>query len=89
MAANIRHFLLVFDHGKDELITAEDFGGNVEEATEAYSKMEKKYADNYAIDIVLVGSDSLETVKSTHANYFAGRAQSLMYNALHLDAVPA
>ncbi|GAA4106505.1 hypothetical protein GCM10022249_02320 [Enteractinococcus coprophilus] len=89
MSAAIQHFLLVFDHAKDELIAAQEFGRDVERATEAYSEMEKAYANNNAIDIVLVGSDSLETVKITHANYFAGRARRLMHNALHLDQMPA
>ncbi len=30
--------------------------------------------DRADVDIVLVGSDSLETVKLTHANYFSGAA---------------
>ena len=89
MSAAIQHFLLVFDHANDRLIAAREFGRDVERATEAYSEMEKEYADNNEIDIVLVGSDSLETVKTTHANYFAGRARSLMHNALHLDQIPA
>lgn len=42
MSAAIQHFLLVFDHAKDELIAAREFGRDVERATEAYSEMEKE-----------------------------------------------
>jgi hypothetical protein len=32
-----------------------------------------------AIEIVLIGSDSLETVKVTHANYFDGTVAASKY----------
>lgn len=78
----IKNFLLVFDHGKNELIEQINFEEDVERATEAYSEMERKYRDNHRVDIVLVGSDSIETVKVTHSNYFAGTAGALIDAAL-------
>jgi hypothetical protein len=35
-----------------------------------YSAKEEEYRDRKDIEIVLVGSDSIETVRMTHANYF-------------------
>lgn len=78
----IKNFLLVFDHGKNELIEQVNFEEDVERATEAYSEMERKYRDNHRVDIVLVGSDSIETVMVTHSNYFAGTAGNLINAAL-------
>lgn len=68
------HFLLVFDHAQGKLIHEQDFGHDLEAAVIAYGQMEHEHRDNQDIDIVLVGSDSIETVKVTHANYFDGSA---------------
>lgn len=35
-----------------------------------YAKKEEEYRGRPKMEIVLIGSDSLETVKITHANYF-------------------
>lgn len=43
-----------------------------EEAVEAYFTMEQLHRDDANVEIVLIGSDSIETVKMTHANYFDG-----------------
>lgn len=79
----IQHFLLVFDHGRDQLIQTIEFGGDSSAATSRYSELERQYRDNGAIDIVLVGSDSIETVKVTHANYFDGMSKSKVNKVLH------
>lgn len=65
------HFLLVFDHDAGELIHQDDFlDGDL--AVKAYSEMEARYKDRQRIEVVLIGSDSIETVRQTHANYFDG-----------------
>lgn len=74
MASVVLHFLLVFDHSKAKLICEREFGTDLAAAVRAYGEMEKKHRNNSDIDILLVGSDSLETVKVTHANYFDGTA---------------
>ena len=76
MTANeIHHFLLVFDHEAGHLIEEVDFGSDGESAVEAYSAKEREFQGRSTIDIVLVGSDSIETVRMTHANYFDGSAR--------------
>lgn len=75
MSSKIQHFLLVFDHRKGELVEHQDFGADSTAAMQAYKDMEIEHKDEPWIDIVLVGSDSLETVKLTHANYFSGEVQ--------------
>ena len=74
MASVVMHFLLVFDHSNAKLICVREFGTDLAAAVRAYGEMEKEHRDNADIDILLVGSDSLETVKVTHANYFDGTA---------------
>lgn len=41
-----------------------------EEALEAYDELEKRFLASNAYDIVLLGADSLETIKRTHSSYF-------------------
>ena len=70
MTERIQHFLLVLDHEQDRLIETDEFGEDAEAAVAAYAAEEAEFGDRKLIEIVLVGSDSLETVKLTHANYF-------------------
>lgn len=72
MSSPIHHFLLTFDHDRDELIRIEEFGDDAQAAISRYEDLEEQYRDSRTIDIVLVGSDSIETVKVTHSTYFTG-----------------
>jgi len=69
MAGKTVHFLLVYDHLKRELITEETFT-DATAATTAYSELERRHEDEDQLEIVLVGADSIETIKRTHASYF-------------------
>ena len=80
--SKIQHFLLVFDHARAELVDVVEFGSNAQAAMDAYATKERQHlgsGDN--IEIVLIGSDSLETVKLTHANYFDGTVAVSKYFA--------
>ncbi|WP_036519404.1 hypothetical protein [Nocardioides sp. J54] len=74
MVSQIQHFLLVFDHEKGMLVGKHNFGEDSTAALVEYMKCEERHRDNKMMDIVLIGSDSLETVMVTHANYFDGSA---------------
>ncbi|MEX1164764.1 MAG: hypothetical protein WEB03_14420 [Nitriliruptor sp.] len=76
----LRHFLLVFDHTKGELIDQREFT-RVDVALGAYGKTERQYEANDQVEVVLVGSDSMETVKVTHGNYFDGTVAISKYLA--------
>lgn len=78
--AAIQHFILVFDHTKGHLVTDPlAFGEDSKSALAEYSALEREHRNNPNMDIVLVGSDSLDTVKVTHANYFDGTAAFSKY----------
>jgi hypothetical protein len=81
MAERIEHFLLVFDHEQGRLIETLTFGQDADAAVAAYAAKEAEYADRKLIEVVLVGSDSFETVKLTHANYFDGTVSVSKYLA--------
>jgi hypothetical protein len=65
------HFLLVYDHGKRELIHRGRYE-DADEAAEAYAQMERDHRGDKDLEIVLVGADSIETIRKTHGNYFDG-----------------
>ncbi|MDO5633524.1 MAG: hypothetical protein Q4G34_01435 [Micrococcus sp.] len=54
-----------------------------------YSKRERQHRHQTNIDIVLVGSDSLETVMVTHSTYFTRSEQSTLRELLRLDELTA
>lgn len=66
----IQHFLLIYDHRLGRLINTIEFGQDAKRAVEAYQQMEAEHRSHDWMDIVLVGSDSLDTIRVTHANYF-------------------
>lgn len=70
MTQKLQHFLLVFDHEAGRLIEEIPFGTDGTSAVANYAAKELQYRDRGQIEIVLIGSDSLETIKLTHANYF-------------------
>lgn len=75
MGTELIHYLLVFDHDKGELIHEqcfEDGPTRGADAVAAYSAMETRYEKHKRIEVVLIGSDSIETIRRTHANYFDG-----------------
>lgn len=67
----ISHFLLIYDRLEGRLVDVEKFGADSDKAVARYQEVEALHRENPRMDIVLVGSDSLETVRVTHANYFA------------------
>lgn len=81
MSDVIQHFLLVFDRLTATLVEERPFGGDTEAAMAAYSDAEREYQGDTRIEIVLIGSDSIETVRITHANYYAPAAAESKYFA--------
>lgn len=77
----IQHFLLVFDHEAGRLVEQREFGTDSDAAVAAYAAKEQELQGQKSIDIVLVGSDSIETVRRTHANYFDGSVAVSKYLA--------
>ena len=69
---SLHHYLLVFDHSKGHLSECIDFGNDSDGAVMAYADKEIELKDQDDIEIVLIGSDSFDTVRITHANYFDG-----------------
>lgn len=73
----IKHFLLVFDREVGHLIEQRDFGTDMDAAVVEYQRIEREHFGDPRYDIVLVGSDSIETVMITHASYFRNGLEDL------------
>lgn len=63
------YFFLSF-RGADRSVSVEDFGADEAAATDAYSALERTLGDAGQVEVVLVGADSLETIRKTHSHYF-------------------
>ncbi len=70
MTKATRYFLLTF-RVADRSVAVEDFGADETAATDAYSRLERETGDQGDVEVVLVGADSLETVRKTHSHYFS------------------
>lgn len=72
----LRHFLIVFDSEHQRLIAADDVGIDRDKALHRYAEREREYGlARTRIQIVLVGAESLETVRQTHSQYFSASAE--------------
>lgn len=65
----LQHFLLVYDLNAQRLIDRRQFEDG-DEAARAYAQLERKYQGRRDLEIVLVGADSIETIRQTHSHYF-------------------
>lgn len=65
----LMHYLLVYDLVAQRLVRQKEFSDGDEAAME-YATLEREYKDRDDLEIVLVGADSIETIKRTHAHYF-------------------
>jgi len=66
---SVLHFLVIYDiqAAKAELVP---FGTDYEAALDAYDKTEAEHRDDLNTEVVLLGSDSVETIERTHSSYF-------------------
>jgi hypothetical protein len=64
------HFLLVYDLDRQELLEEPRQFVNPDEAAGAYAALEQEHRHDPNLEIVLIGADSLETIRNTHGNYF-------------------
>lgn len=84
----IKHFLLIYDHHQGKLLDVVEFGNDSEAAVQRYQDVEAEHRHEKWMDIVLVGSDSLDTIKVTHRNYF-DEGKTLSDLEEYLRSVPA
>jgi len=64
-----QYFILVYDLAMRH-VEVHEYGGDVEAANAAYSQLEDEHVGG-KFEVVLVGADSIETIKRTHSPYFS------------------
>ena len=77
----IQHYLLVYNRHSGLLEDLREFGMDSAGALEAYAAAEEDFRDSEWMQVVLIGSDSLDTVRITHPNYFAPAGNRSKYFA--------
>ncbi|MDQ3107659.1 MAG: hypothetical protein M3Q68_07640 [Actinomycetota bacterium] len=78
MSTTMCHFLLVYNHREQQLETHEQFEDGAA-ATDAYAAAEREAREQPHLEIVLVGADSFDTIRQTHASYFDGTVAGSRY----------
>ncbi len=63
------HFLIAYNRALGVVVSREQFT-DAHEASKAYKDLELVHNGDPNMEIVLIGSDSIETVQRTHSNYF-------------------
>jgi hypothetical protein len=66
---DIRHFLIVYDIPSAHA-DVRPYGTDYDAALEAYEQAEHDTRNRSDVEVVLLSSDSLETIKHTHSSYF-------------------
>lgn len=74
----IQHFLVIYDVAAGEA-NVKRFGPDYEAALDAYEQAEETYRGQDRFDVVLLGADSLETIKKTHSSYFSTEELTLKW----------
>ncbi|MDX6705852.1 MAG: hypothetical protein QOK16_4005 [Solirubrobacteraceae bacterium] len=67
------HYLLIYNIALGRLVETQEFT-DASAAAARYAALEREYAGTGTFEIVLVGADSIDTIKRTHGQYFSDDA---------------
>lgn len=71
----IQHFLVIYDIAAGNAHVDDHFGADYDAALDAYAAAEEEYRGRADTEVVLLGADSLDTIKKTHSSYFNTESQ--------------
>jgi len=74
-------FILVYRLA-DQKVEVKPFDDRLSEATEQYAVLESEHRGDPTTEVVLVGADSLDTIKRTHSHYFVEREREDVFAEL-------
>ncbi len=66
----LEHFLIVYDVKAQALRDTVPLGSDGEAAAKAYADYEQEHRDEEGVEVVLIGADSIDTIRRTHPQYF-------------------
>lgn len=72
----MKQFVIVFHRPRGEILELVAFGDSERDvALKELFEREERYRGQQDVEVVMLGSDSVETLKTTHARYFKGELQ--------------
>ncbi len=74
--ADIQHFLVVYDIA-NRRAEVEDCGSDYAQALARYEELERAYREDSNVEVVMLGSDSIEAIHKTHSSYFDLRGRHI------------
>ncbi|HVE68707.1 MAG TPA: hypothetical protein VNB64_09030 [Solirubrobacteraceae bacterium] len=83
-----RYFILIYDV-PSRALEIHEFEQDYAGAADAYTGFEREHRNAGGMEVLLVGADSIETIKTTHSHYFAERADDLFRQFLEAETVPS
>jgi hypothetical protein len=69
-SSRLNNWLIVYDWRAARFAGWSDLGADTEKAASTYASFERRYSYQDGYEVVLIGADSTETIKRTHAHYF-------------------
>lgn len=83
--SRLNHFILIYSVARRALVELREFGEDGGAAIEGYSELEREFRnrdDTSDFEIVLIGADSLDTIKKTHSHYFGPLEEGIPFREL-------
>lgn len=77
MSATTDHYFLLIARPEQD-VEVHDYGRDPAGAMAAYNEREAEFRERSDVEVVLVGADSLDTVRKTHSHYFVASSRELL-----------
>lgn len=72
----MKQFVIVFDRPRGDILEMVEFPDSQRDrALRALFEREARYRDRPDIEVVMLGAESIDTLKQTHMRYFKGEIQ--------------
>src|SRR5436309_837180 len=71
------HWLIVYNWNTARFENWVDFGADSDDSAAAYAAWEQRFPQERNFEVVLVGADSVQTIRQTHAPYFGKTANDI------------
>jgi ppGpp synthetase/RelA/SpoT-type nucleotidyltranferase len=86
-AKGINNWIFVFDWKSGSFITWDIVSKDPDEAADIYSEYERQYPTEDQLEVVLIGSSDVSTVRKTHSHYFGVAAYDKVLESLQESIV--
>jgi hypothetical protein len=70
----VNNYLLVYDRARGKLLVEQEFSDRAAALQERF-RLERQHAGNKDVEVVVLGADSAEVIRRTHARYFRTTAE--------------